>query len=548
MQGGMATGGTGGPERLRWWQTAVLAGAVALAVALWLHQAATSLVFDEYASLYFSDQPFGRLWGWWLLRETNPPLFYSLLRLWRMVVPAQDWAMRALPLLIGLGHLVLVAGFTRRRFGFAPALLAVLLFALSPADIYATAYVRGYVLAKLAVLVSFIGLLAALEADEAKVVRRGAVRWGWLAYGAGAVVAIHCHTTMVLWPVIATLAVLIDAIVRRDLPRRRLLQLIAVDLIVALGSAWVIVIAIAQLRQHTANIAWLQPLCMLDYKSTLNKQLLTDGSISSGVMGVLLLIGGWRTFDQRITRLCVFIVMLTIVVFKAADAVHPIVSDYTLHWCANFSVMLAASALSARGLCRDLAGRLLYACSTVAMIASLLVSGTADLLWMDWIPVPQDWRMTVRTVAARPGAGLLASHESIGVILQQACTLEFHRPSCPFPLVVMADPRPTDNWAFGGYRGELVPAAGVRAALGRARTVFVFSRYFYTPLQHLGLDPGDYPELFWDDGELIGPIPIHAFDPPAAGEPPRIPDYSAEYVGAPDDEDDEDDEAGDAVR
>ncbi|MFX4883844.1 hypothetical protein ABTB71_19260, partial [Acinetobacter baumannii] len=83
-------------------------------------------VFDEYASRYFSDQPFSRLWGWWLLRETNPPLFYSLLRLWRMVVPEADWSMRALPVLIGCVHLALFTRVTWRRFGFAPALVAVL--------------------------------------------------------------------------------------------------------------------------------------------------------------------------------------------------------------------------------------------------------------------------------------------------------------------------------------------------------------------------------------------------------------------------------------
>lgn len=525
---------------LRRWQGVLLGAAVVLALVLWARQAATSLVFDEYASLYFSDQPFSRLWGWWLLRETNPPLFYSLLRLWRMVVPEADWSMRALPVLIGCVHLALFTQVAWRRFGFAPALVAVLLFALSPADAYATAYVRGYVLAKLAILVSFIGLLDALAADDPRAARRG-----WLIYGAAATVAIYCHTTMVLWPVIATLAVLAEAALRRELAWRQLGALVVADLAVALASCWVIVIAIAQLRQHTANIDWLQPLSLADYKSTLNKQLLTDGSISSGVMGVLLILGAWRNFDRRIVRLSLFIVLIALVVFRAADFVHPIISDYTLHWCFTFTALLAGAGVSARALDRHVAGRVLHALSVGAIVAALLVSGLVDLFVLDWISVPQDWRTAVRTVAAHPHAALLASHESIAVILQEACTIEFHQPHCPFPLVVMADPRPTDNWAFGGYRGALVPPDKVRAALGgpdgTVRTVYAFSRYFYTPLQHLGLDPGDYPEVQWDDGELIGPIPIEAFDPPAAGEPPRVPDYTAEYTGGGDDDDDDED-------
>ncbi|WP_408588926.1 hypothetical protein [Novosphingobium sp.] len=520
---------------LRWWQAGLLAAALLTAIGLWLRQASSSLVFDEYASLYFSDQSFGRLWGWWLLRETNPPLFYSLLRVWRMIVPETDWAMRALPLLIGSVHLALFTRFTWRRFGFAPALLAVMLFALSPADAYATAYVRGYVLAKLAILISFTGLLSAIDGRDAR-----SVRLGWLTYGLAATVAIYCHTTMVLWPVIATIAVFADAALRRDIAPARLAQLLAANVAVALASFWVIVIALVQLRQHTANIDWLQPLALVDYQSTLNLQLLTDGTVSTALMAALVVIGSWRNFDQRVVRLSVFIVVATLVVFKAADAVHPITSDYTLHWCANFTVLLAASSLHARRLYADLAGRWLHAISVASICISLLVSGLIDLFLFDWISVPQDWRTTVRTVAATPHAALLASHESIGVILQQACHLEFKGAECPFPLVVMADPKPTDNWAFGGYRGALVAPDKVRAALGDVQVVYVFSRYFYTPLQHLGLDPGDYPERQWDDGELIGPIPIAAFDPPATGEPPRVPDYTAEYTGGADDDDAED--------
>jgi hypothetical protein len=76
----------------------------------------------------------------------------------------------------------------------------------------------------------------------------------------------------------------------------------------------------------------------------------------------------------------------------------------------------------------------------------------------------------------------------------------------------MANPAPTDGWAAGGYVGPIVTAPQVRAALGRARSVYVFSRYVYTPLTQLGLSRRDYRTVEWDDGELIGPIPIADFD------------------------------------
>jgi hypothetical protein len=519
---------------------------VGLAVGLRLRHAAGSMAYDEMASLYFSGQPWRHLWGWWMLRETNPPLFYSLLKLWRMVVPMGHWWMRALPLGIAFAHLVVFAGFVRARLGWPAALLGLLLFAVSSSDIYQADYLRGYGLAKLAVLVSFIGLVAALDADAPEKRVRGG-----LVYVGGAVVAIYCHTTMVLWPVIATLAVLADALVRRDWRWRPIAALLAADIATALLSGWVLVMAIAQLRSMAAaNITWLEPLGWTDFWTTCALQLLLRGPESSALMGVAMLVGLWRGRQSRVVRLSLAVVIATLVLFKATDRVHPIVSDFTLHWCFSFTALIAAASLSdslpkfakerilgeRAGAAADTHGRqrkarpVLHRLATGVVLAAITVAGLVDLLVLepDW--QPQDWRRTVQTVAAHPGAALLASHESIGVVIEQSCLVEFGHLPCPFPLVVMTDPKQTDNWAFGGYRGQLVAPGQVRAALGGAQAVYVFSRYYYTPLEHLGLRPVGWPQVYWDDGELIGPIPVHAFDPPA----PYPPDPDAQYTGAPD--------------
>jgi hypothetical protein len=243
----------------------------------------------------------------------------------------------------------------------------------------------------------------------------------------------------------------------------------------------------------------------------------------------------WRGRQVRLVRLATGMGLTTLLVFKATDAIHPIISDFTLHWAFTFTALVASAALlpvlsadhAAQGWWRRAAG--------AVVLAAVLITGLIDLLTVVYISVPQDWRQTVRTVAAHPGAALLASHEAEGVVIEQSCRVEFGAPRCPFPLVVLTDPRTTDNWAFGGYHGHLVAPARLRAALGPARVVYAFSRYYYTPLQHVGLDPGDWPEVFWDDGELIGPIPVDAFDPPGPGQPPRMADPNAEYTGAPDD-------------
>ena len=363
----------------------------------------------------------------------------------------------------------------------------------------------------LAVLLSFIGLVDVLDG--------GRIR-GWAIYAGGAVVAIYCHTTMVLWPVIATVAVLGDAAMQREWRWRNVVMLLAADIATMLASGWVLIMAFAQMRsQAAANITWLMPLGWVDFWTTCNLQLLAGGLYGSVAMAAAMVLGLWRGWRVRAVRLALWITLGTVIIFKAADGVHPIVSDFTLHWAFNFTALIAAAALCGTK-------RFLYGAALVV----LSVAGLVDLQGTGQPFVPQNWRQTVQTVAARRDTVLLASHESIGVVIEQACLVEFGSTRCPFPLVVMADPRQTDNWAFGGYHGVLVAPDRVHAVLGQARVVYAFSRYYYTPLEHLGMRAGDWPNVYWDDGELIGPIPVRAFDPPA----PHKPDPDAQYTGAPD--------------
>jgi hypothetical protein len=206
------------------------------------------------------------------------------------------------------------------------------------------------------------------------------------------------------------------------------------------------------------------------------------------------------------------VLVATIVAFRAADRIHPITSDYTLHWCASFSVLLAAASIARRqglGVPRQPRVRQTGGAAVLAAVATL---GLVQLFEEDWVPEPQDWAYTVRTVARNGNAALLATHESVGLVIEQACRLEFHRPGCPFPLVVMANPSQADSWSFGGFSGRITPQSQVRSALGPVQTVYAFSRYVYTPLEPLGLDPDRYRQVEWDDGTLIGPIPIKDFE------------------------------------
>ncbi|MEO0032319.1 MAG: hypothetical protein RIS94_2077 [Pseudomonadota bacterium] len=498
------------------WFAALVA---ALAWAAWLRvaQAAAPVVFDEYASIFFSRHGFGQLWGAWMLRETNPPLFYSLLKLWRMAVPDDVLALRLLPLGIDMAQIALLAGFAWRRYGPAAAVLAVMVVACSASDIYHAPYLRGYGLSKLAVTVSFIGLVRALDGDG----EGGTGRRGWIAFAGGAVVAIYCHTTMLIWPLVAGAALAIDALLAPGESRARWRQLLLAGVAILIASAWVLTQGVMQLRGHNPNINWIEPLDLDDFVSSVNLQLLLDGTIGSVAMVALMAAGTVRTAGTRATRLALLSLVLGVAAFKACDAVHPIISDYTLHWASPFSAWLAGAAVARGG--GEALRRGVPRALRIATVAGMALLGRWALATEAYISHPQDWQASIRRVAATPQAAMLVSHESIGVVVQQACMIEFHAATCPFPLVVMANPAPTDSWAFGGYRGPIVSPFGVRRALGKAETVFAFSRYVYRPLDPFGLDKGDYDETLWDDGELIGPIPVSHFDVRPFSRPP-IPD------------------------
>src|ERR1700712_1196630 len=110
--------------------------ALGLAVVLRLRQAAQPMTFDEYASLYFSSRPLSDLWGWWMLRETNPPLFYSILKAWRLVAPNTQAGLRALPFIVSISQIALLARLAHKTYGGLAAMLCILLLALSPSDIF----------------------------------------------------------------------------------------------------------------------------------------------------------------------------------------------------------------------------------------------------------------------------------------------------------------------------------------------------------------------------------------------------------------------------
>jgi len=118
------------------------------------------LWLDEAYSFWFSRQSFETLWTFVPTFETHPPVYYSLLRLWR-VFGEDEAALRSLSALFGILCVAAVYGLGRivggRRDGAWTGFGAGLIFALSPIHIQYAQEARSSMAVTLAVAIALAG-------------------------------------------------------------------------------------------------------------------------------------------------------------------------------------------------------------------------------------------------------------------------------------------------------------------------------------------------------------------------------------------------------
>lgn len=157
---------------------------------------AQPLWLDEGATVYFARMSPQRLWlgiPW----ETNPPLYYSLQRIW-FVFGQSDFALRSLPALIGTLTVPLTGYLGRVVAGPRAGVLAAAMLALCGVHVQYSQEARAYSLVIAALVIATLALarLLAREPD-----RHGAGRGellDWSLYAAAALVALYSHNTAVL--------------------------------------------------------------------------------------------------------------------------------------------------------------------------------------------------------------------------------------------------------------------------------------------------------------------------------------------------------------
>lgn len=198
------------------WQIVCIA---ALGAALRFYQiGAEPLWFDEACSYLFAQRPLHQLWGIEALGEANPPLYYTLLKLWMVFFGESETALRSLsasigtitiPILYLLGRVL-----DKRQLG----TISAFLLAISPINIQFSQEARAYTLLTAAVVLALLGLAMLLKdpAGARMPIGQAFVRnmlpqtpvgsdsqtkpmtnLGWLTYIAGMSVAFYAHSTAV---------------------------------------------------------------------------------------------------------------------------------------------------------------------------------------------------------------------------------------------------------------------------------------------------------------------------------------------------------------
>lgn len=155
------------------WMATIAVGIVALAFDL--HQlGGVNVWFDEAFSYVFASQPFGQMWRGMWGPEPNMELYYTMLYGWLRTLhllglrPTEFLLRLPSALFAALGAMAVFA-LGKRLGGWAPALIAALLFILNPLQLYYAQQARSYSMEVFFTIAAWYALVVAMETPIASI-------------------------------------------------------------------------------------------------------------------------------------------------------------------------------------------------------------------------------------------------------------------------------------------------------------------------------------------------------------------------------------------
>ncbi len=481
---------------LRTNHTWLIVGAAVLAVTMFRFSiAAYSLWFDEQASMFFVQQPMGRLWSSWMVREPNPPLYYSLLKYWIDLFGDSERAVRALSIMAGAGAIGAIALFTARIYGRKAGIIAAILTALSTQQLYYTLQVRSY---ELAFIASSGALISLVSIDRS--LRLGRAWTGsLLGYACGCTIAIYLHTTMFLLPVICTLSII--AVRRHEWMQKPalLLPLMAANLATALAAGWWLDITVRQMISGAEDFTVFDAVTpWLIIKKTVGTLFLVrnTGAGFTPIAMIFLLVAivqarrNWLNPDTRllVTTLGISIGMLSLISIEV-----PIYLPRTIFWLSIITTALCAAGIT------SIHGQPAQRWAIAGLGALVALNMATSVATRQ----QEDWNGAIVRAENLPGSRLIVESEAMGLLLKTACD-RLNHDRCPVPIIAVTsrDDR-MDRWSFGEYSGPSI--AIEHLGVLPSGQYFVFRKGVYHDLLKMLHLRGKGSSLR-DDPPLLGPV------------------------------------------
>ena len=213
---------------------------------------------NELFSVYWVRNPVEFLLTKGLVTETNPPLYFILLKMWTAMFGSGEFGVRSLSALASTGCIPLIYLLGAELGGVTVGVVAAALLAFSPVQLYFAHEARAYALLPLFVLVAMIGLCRFLRTPDTRGFQEHRRFANSLEiYSVGAIALLYSHATAAL----VLLALIVTALlyfVETSAPRSQILAFLFANVIVAmLASPAIMALAI---QSKSPNLEWMPPM------------------------------------------------------------------------------------------------------------------------------------------------------------------------------------------------------------------------------------------------------------------------------------------------
>jgi mannosyltransferase len=310
--------------------------------------AGESLWMDEAFTWLWAHQGHQDLWGAAGRWETNPPLYYSVEKVWSGLFGDSEAGLRSFSAVVGTLTIPVVFLIGRLIGGAGAGLIAALLLATSPAQIQYSQEARAYALLMLAATAAVWGLLVflrshgGLAAAPAPAEPRGRVL-GLVVYALGTTVALYAHNTAALLPLFANGIALCWWVGRVRCERRFALEWLLGNLVPFILWLWWLPTVVAQ-APAAANVGWVEQPSFIAALLQALRQYGAPGWLWLGPVPLLGVLGLWHWRDRwpAVAVLAVFVIGIPAVTWLFGLIVRPIWIGRVILWPLGLGMVLAA--------------------------------------------------------------------------------------------------------------------------------------------------------------------------------------------------------------